>query len=68
VRKPVLTRRTKVAAVLVVAASVWALVNKPFEIATLLVLSPTHGITVGDLPSIAALIVAVLLVLTQHRS
>lgn len=56
------------AALLVAAAVVWGLVNKPYEVATLVVLSPSHGITVADLPSIAAVLVALALVLPRRRS
>jgi ABC-type uncharacterized transport system permease subunit len=56
-----------VAVALVVAAVGWALVNKPYEVATLVVLSPTHGITVGDLPSIVGVLVALVLVLPRRR-
>ena len=37
------------------AALIWVLVNGPVEGPTLLVLAPSHGITVADLPSLAAL-------------
>lgn len=57
-----LTGRQAVAVLLVVAAVVWVLVNGPVEGPTLIVFSPSHGLTVADLPSLAAGAVAVLLV------
>jgi ABC-type uncharacterized transport system permease subunit len=58
-------RRRVVAGVLLVAALVWIAVNGPVEGPTLLVLTPGNGLTVADLPSIAAIIVAVWLVLPR---
>ena len=52
-------RHVFTASLLVTAALVWALVNKPFEGRTLLRLTPTHGLTVADLASVAAVILAV---------
>jgi len=46
---------------LVAAAGVWVLINGPVEGRVLLVLTPDHGITVADLPSIVALGIAGLL-------
>jgi hypothetical protein len=46
---------------LAVAAVIWVLVNGPVEGPVLLVLTPSHGITVADLPSLAALVIAGLL-------
>jgi hypothetical protein len=43
---------------LVAVAAVWVLVNGPVEGRVLLVLTPTHGLTVADLPALAALVVA----------
>jgi hypothetical protein len=43
---------------LLVAAVVWIFVNKPVEGPVLLLLSPTHGVTVADLGSVAAVLVA----------
>ena len=54
-------RRTWLAVGLVAAAGVWVLINGPVEGPVLLVLSPDHGITVADLPSIVALGIAGLL-------
>lgn len=54
--------RAGLAAGLVVAAGIWVLVNKPVEGPTLLVLSPSHGVTFADLLSLVALGVAVDLV------
>jgi hypothetical protein len=48
---------------LVAAAGVWVLVNGPVEGPVLLVLTPSHGITVADLPSMVALVIAGLLLL-----
>jgi hypothetical protein len=63
------SRRTRVvtAAVLVLAAVVWVLVNGPVEGPVLVVVSPDHGLTVADLFSVAAVLVAVLLLLSDHR-
>jgi hypothetical protein len=52
------SRRRVLAAVLVVAAGVWAVVNKAVEGPTLLVITPRHGLTTADLLSITALLVA----------
>lgn len=60
-------RRRVLAAWLVVLAVVWVFVNSPVEGPTLLVLSPTHGITAADLLSVAAVLVAVGLVLPRRR-
>lgn len=59
--------RIGLAAVLVVVAVVWVLVNKPVEGPTLIRLTPHHGVTVGDLPSAAAVVVAAVLILTARR-
>ena len=56
-----LSWRHVVAAVLVVLAVIWVLVNGPVEGPVLLVFSRTHGLTVADLPSLAALVVAAVL-------
>ncbi len=53
-----MSRRRCFAVGLVAAATVWVLVNGPVEGPVLLVLTPSHGITVADLPSIVALVVA----------
>lgn len=55
--------RTVAAALLVVAAAVWARVNGPFEGRVLLVFTPDHGFTEADLLSVAAVALAVLLLL-----
>jgi len=52
------TRRRWLAVGLAAAAGVWVLANGPVEGRVLLVLSPEHGVTVADLPALAALIVA----------
>ncbi|MFC5063059.1 hypothetical protein [Actinomycetospora atypica] len=54
--------RFGLAAGLAVLAGIWVLVNKPVEGPTLLVLSPSHGVTFADLLSLVALGVAVDLV------
>jgi hypothetical protein len=43
---------------LAAAAGVWIAVNGPVEGPVLLVFTPQHGLTVADLPAIAAVIVA----------
>ena len=54
------------AAGLVLAAIVWVFVNGQVpEGRVLLVLTPSHGITVADLPSIAAIALAGLLLLSS---
>ncbi|WP_433802190.1 hypothetical protein [Actinomycetospora sp. CA-084318] len=50
--------RLGLAAVLVVAAGVWVVVNKAVEGPTLLVITGRHGLTVADLFSVAALVTA----------
>lgn len=50
---------------LIAAAVIWLLVNAPVEGRVLLVLTPDHGITVADLPSFAAIIVAGLILLSS---
>jgi hypothetical protein len=50
--------RVALAVGLVGLAGVWVLVNKPVEGPTLLVLSPSHGVTLADLISLVALGVA----------
>ena len=50
-----LVRRLLLAALLVVAAVVWVRINGPVEGRTLLVLSPTHGVTSADMLSLLAL-------------
>ena len=52
------TRRVVTAGLLVVCAVIWVLVNGPIEGPTLLVLSPDHGVTLSDLASVAAVVVA----------
>jgi hypothetical protein len=51
-------RRRWLAVGLAVAAGVWVAVNGPVEGPVLLVFTPEHGLTVADLPAIAAVIVA----------
>jgi hypothetical protein len=43
---------------LAAAAGVWVAVNGPVEGPVLVVFTPEHGLTVADLPAIAAVIVA----------
>jgi hypothetical protein len=56
-----------VAVGLVAAAVIWVLVNGPVEGPTLLVLAPSHGITVADLLSVCALVIAGLLLCSSRR-
>jgi hypothetical protein len=51
-------RRKWLAAGLAAAAVGWVLVNGPVEGPVLLVLAPSHGITVADLPAMVALVIA----------
>jgi hypothetical protein len=46
---------------LIAAAVIWVLVNGTVEGPVLLVLAPSHGITLADLPALAALVIAGLL-------
>jgi hypothetical protein len=55
-----------VAVGLVAAALIWVLVNGPVEGPVLLVLAPSHGITVADLSSLAALVIAGLLLFSTR--
>jgi hypothetical protein len=48
---------------LVAAAGAWVLVNGPVEGPVLLILTPSHGIHVADIPSLVALVIAGLLLL-----
>jgi hypothetical protein len=57
------SRRRIVAASLVIAAVIWIAVEGP----TLLVVSQGNGLTVADLPSIAALLVAAWLTAPHGR-
>jgi hypothetical protein len=50
---------------LIAAAVIWLLVNAPVEGRVLLVLTPDHGITVADLPSFAAIVVAGLILVSS---
>jgi len=60
--------RIRVAAVcLVLVAVVWVLVNGPVEGPTLISVSPDHGLTLADLPAIAAVVVAGVLLLIASR-
>lgn len=59
--------RLATAVVLVGVAVIWVRVNSPFEGPVLIVFTRNHGLTVADLPSIAAVVVAVLLVWTGRR-
>ena len=57
--------RIAVAVGLVAAAVLWALVNKPVEGPTLIAFDNSHGLTLGDLPSVAAVILAGVLIWRQ---
>lgn len=59
--------RTVAAVVLVVAGLVWTRVNQPVEGPVLIVFDPGHGLTVADLPSLAAFVVAIWLLLPSRR-
>jgi hypothetical protein len=56
-----MTRPRWLAVGLVAAAVIWVLVNGPVEGPVLVVLTPSHGVSVADLPSLAALVIAGLL-------
>jgi hypothetical protein len=55
------------AAVLVVAAVVWLRVNGSVEGPVLVVLSPSHGVTVADLASVLAVLLAGWLLVSTRR-
>lgn len=60
-------RPVATAVVLVLVAVVWILVNGPVEGPVLIVFTKNHGLTVADLPSLAAIGVAALLVWPRSR-
>ncbi|WP_375425305.1 hypothetical protein [uncultured Friedmanniella sp.] len=62
-----LTARQTVAVLLAVVAVVWLLVNGPVEGPILVVFTPAHGLSTADLPSLAALAVAVALFWPRRR-
>lgn len=53
--------------VLLVAAVIWLLVNGPVEGPVLVELTPDHGLTVADLPALAAGAVALALLVSSRR-
>lgn len=53
--------RVVVALALLVAAATWVLVNGPVEGPVLLTITRNHGLTVADLPALAAGMVALVL-------
>ncbi|MCW2809832.1 MAG: hypothetical protein JWP61_290 [Friedmanniella sp.] len=57
-----LSARMAVVIFLVVAGLTWLLVNHPVEGRVLVIITPTHGLTTADLPSMAAFVLAALLV------
>jgi hypothetical protein len=61
------TPRQLVAVGLVALAGLWLLFNEPFEGATLVVVTPDHGLTVGDLPALAVGFLAVVVLVTDRR-
>jgi hypothetical protein len=61
-------RRLLLAALLVIAAVIWARINKPVEGRTLLELTSNHGVTTADLLSLVALAMAVVLAFPSWRS
>ena len=46
-------------AITLVASLAWLVVDSPVEGRTLVVLAPTHGVTIGDLASVVAMAIAV---------
>jgi hypothetical protein len=52
---------------LVVAAVVWAFVNGPVEGPVLAKLTPDHGVTLADLGSVLAVVVAAGLLMSSRR-
>lgn len=62
-----LTGRQTFAVLLGMVAVVWVLVNGPVEGPILIVFTPDHGLTLADLPSLAAGLVAVALLWPRRR-
>src|SRR4051794_35981415 len=60
-------RKRTAAAILVLAAVVWLFVNGPVEGPILVVFSAQHGVTVADLASVLAVLVAGVLVASSRR-
>jgi hypothetical protein len=63
-RRFAMTRRRWLAVGLAGAAVIWILVNRPVEGPVLLTLTHSHGITVADLPSLALIIVAAVILIS----
>lgn len=61
-------RRLLLAALLVVGAVIWVRINGPVEGRTLLVLSRNHGVTVADMLSVVALLMAAVLAWPARRT
>ena len=61
------TTRQVVAVGLVALAGLWLLFNESFEGATLVVVTPDHGLTVADLPALAVGFAAVVVLVTDRR-
>ena len=59
--------RQLVAVGLVVLAGLWLLFNEPFEGPTLVVVTPDHGLTVADLPALATIVVALVVLVADRR-
>jgi hypothetical protein len=59
-----MTGRRWLAVGLAGAAVIWILVNGPVEGPVLLTLTPSHGITVADLPSLALIIIAAVILIS----
>lgn len=59
--------KRRAAAALVVAAVVWVLVNGPVEGRVLFVFAPRHGVTTADLTSVAAVLLAGMLLMSSRR-
>lgn len=62
-----MTGRRVLAVVLVVLAVVWVLVDGPVEGRVLVVFNRTHGLTVADLASVVAVLVAAALLWSDRR-
>jgi hypothetical protein len=60
-------RRLLLAGLLVVAAVIWAKIDKPIEGRTLFVLTQNHGLTTADLLSVVMLAMAVVLAWPDRR-
>ena len=64
---PQLTTRRVVGVSLLGLAGLWLLFNEPFEGPTLVVVTPNHGLTVADLPALATILIALVVLVADTR-